>query len=81
MTWAAFHAGAQEVELWLSLAVNCWLILVGIFWLIRRPKSIETIGQFLTAIALFLVLTIVATFFIRYVALDFLDAFRQLRAS
>ena len=49
MDWTVLHSYAVEADLWTSLAINCWLIIGGIvFLLVRinrsRPPITDQIG-------------------------------------
>jgi hypothetical protein len=62
---------AQEVELWLSLGVNVWVIVAGVFLLIRKNASPEMLRKALKLggqAALFVVGVLVGMY-----ALDALD--------
>ena len=45
MDWLHFHKDAEEIALWATLAINCWIIVAGIvfalssLWRARLPYS------------------------------------------
>jgi hypothetical protein len=52
MTWEAFHAAAEEANLWLGLAVNVWVIVTGIIVgvvALRRHVDGLSLREFLNA--------------------------------
>lgn len=67
---------AQEVELWLSLGVNVWVIVAGVFLLIRKNASPEMLRKALklgAQAALFVVGVLVGMYA--------LDAFQLVRGA
>ena len=48
LDWRTVHRYAEEIELWTSLAINCWVLITATMFAIVRLRTVKVdLGDFL----------------------------------